>query len=86
MAGIQEIKDAIVEQGAELLAQGDAIAAELEQLATQPTIDPADVTAVAQMVRDNNATLRANTARIQAMVPDAPPPVPEPTPEPPPPV
>lgn len=58
MAGLAEIKEAVI-------AQGDAIAAELEQLGQRQTIDPAEVTALAEMVREN-------TARIQGMIPDEP--------------
>jgi hypothetical protein len=57
---LQSIKDAVT-------AQGEAIVAELEQLAAQTVIDPADVQALADQIR-------ANTAQIQDMVPDAPPP------------
>jgi hypothetical protein len=66
MAGLQEIRDAVV-------AQGEAIAAELDQLAQQQVIDPAEVTALAEMVR-------ANTAQIEGMVDAEPPPMPEPEP------
>jgi hypothetical protein len=59
MDPLQMIKDAVVEQG-------DAIVAELEQLAQQTTVDPVEVQAVAD-------TVRANTQRIRDMVPDQPP-------------
>lgn len=61
MAGLQEIRDAIVEQG-------EALAAELDQMAQRPVIDPAEVTALADMVR-------ANTEQIKSMVDDEEPPV-----------
>jgi gamma-glutamyl:cysteine ligase YbdK (ATP-grasp superfamily) len=47
--------------------QGEAIVAELEQLAQQPHIDPADVQALADQIR-------ANTTQIQGFVPDEAPP------------
>lgn len=56
---LQEIKTAVVEQN-------EAITTELDQLAQQPVINPADVTAVAD-------TIRANTQRIRDMIPDSPP-------------
>jgi hypothetical protein len=66
MDPLQVIKDAVVEQN-------DAITAELDQLAHQPSINAADVQAVADMIR-------ANTQRIKDMVPDAPPVPPPPVP------
>jgi hypothetical protein len=62
MDALQSIKDAIV-------AQSDAIVAELEQLAQQPVIDPAEVRALAEQIA-------ANTEEIKQFVPDAPPPTP----------
>lgn len=59
MESLQSIRDAVT-------AQGEAIVTELEQLASQPVIDPAAVQALADQIR-------ANTAQIQGMVPDAPP-------------
>ncbi len=61
MDGLQPIRDAIAD-----LTQ--RVTAELDQLALQPMINAADVTALADSIREQGQ-------RISSMVPDPPPPV-----------
>lgn len=62
MAGLQEIRAAIGEQGEAIAAEIDQLAA---KLASQDVIDPAEVTALADLVR-------TNTAQIRGMIADEP--------------
>jgi hypothetical protein len=86
MAELTGIQDAIVTLGTQQAAGSDAIAAQLTAIADEisqisaETIEQADLDALALQIREaaavaekQAADIRANTASISGIVPDAPP-------------